>query len=35
MLEKANVPNKLLDEAIVIKEQEKIHEAMRHSIIVG
>lgn len=26
---------KLLDEAIVIKEPEKIHEAMRHSLIVG
>jgi hypothetical protein len=35
MLEKANVPNKLLDEAIVKKESEKIHEAMRHYLIVG
>ncbi|XP_004512007.1 heterodimeric geranylgeranyl pyrophosphate synthase large subunit 1, chloroplastic [Cicer arietinum] len=35
MLEKANIVNKALDEAIVLKEPEKIHEAMRYSLLAG
>lgn len=35
MLEKANIVNKALDEAIVLQEPEKIYEAMRYSLLAG
>ncbi|KAK2430297.1 Heterodimeric geranylgeranyl pyrophosphate synthase large subunit 1, chloroplastic [Trifolium repens] len=35
MLEKANRVNKALDEAIVLKEPETIHKAMRYSLLAG
>lgn len=35
MLEKANKVNQALDEAIALREPEKIHEAMRYSLLAG
>ncbi|KAK7309269.1 hypothetical protein RJT34_05844 [Clitoria ternatea] len=35
MLEKANTVNKALDATIAVKEPEKIHEAMRYSLLAG
>ncbi|KAJ1419061.1 Polyprenyl synthetase [Sesbania bispinosa] len=35
MLDKANTVNRALDAAIALKEPEKIHEAMRYSLLAG
>lgn len=35
MLEKANSVNQALDDAVSLKEPEKIHEAMRYSLLAG
>ncbi|XP_077233246.1 geranylgeranyl pyrophosphate synthase 1 [Tasmannia lanceolata] len=35
MIEKANSVNQALDKAVIVREPEKIHEAMRYSLLAG